>query len=38
MAFEDMGGQAAGVMGFKVQETVKASIQNTWYEATALGR
>lgn len=34
-AFEDMGGQAAGVMGFKVRETVKASIQMTWYEQTA---
>src|SRR6187551_1877569 len=34
-AFEDMGGMAAGTMGYKVQETVKASIQLTWYEQTA---
>lgn len=34
-AFEDMGGMAAGVMGFKVRETIKASIQDTWYEVTA---
>jgi hypothetical protein len=34
-AFEDMGGQAAGVMGYRVRETIKASIQLTWYEQTA---
>ena len=34
-AFEDMGGAIAGTMGFKVRETVKASIQLTWYEQTA---
>jgi hypothetical protein len=34
-AYEDMGGQAAGVMGFRVRETIKASIQLTWYEQTA---
>ena len=30
-----MGGAAAGMMGFKVRETIKASIQMTWYEQTA---
>jgi len=34
-AYEDMGGMAAGTMGFRVRETVKASIQLTWYEVTA---
>ena len=34
-AFEDMGGMAAGTMGFRVRETIKASIQMTWYETTA---
>ena len=34
-AFEDMGGDIAGTMGFKVRETVKAAIQLTWYEQTA---
>ena len=33
-AFEDMGGEIAGTMGFKVRETVKAAIQLTWYEQT----
>ena len=33
-AFEDMGGDIAGTMGFKVRETVKAAIQLTWYEQT----
>ena len=33
-AFEDMGGDIAGTMGFKVRETVKAAIQMTWYEQT----
>lgn len=32
--YEDMGGMAAGTMGYKVRETVKASIQLTWYEQT----
>jgi hypothetical protein len=34
-AFEDMGGMAAGTMGFRVRETIKASVQMTWYEQTA---
>src|SRR5262245_7738146 len=34
-AFEDMGGEIAGTMGYKVRETIKGSIQSTWYEATA---
>jgi hypothetical protein len=34
-AFEDMGGAIAGTMGFKVRETVKSSVQLTWYEQTA---
>jgi hypothetical protein len=34
-AFEDMGGAIAGTMGYKVQETIKASVQLTWYEQTA---
>jgi len=33
-AFEDMGGMAAGTMGYRVRETIKASIQLTWYEQT----
>jgi len=33
-AFEDMGGMAAGTMGYKVRETIKSSIQYTWYEQT----
>lgn len=33
-AFEDIGGMAAGTMGYRVRETVKASIQLTWYEKT----
>jgi hypothetical protein len=34
-ALEDIGGMAAGIMGYKVQETIKSSIQLTWYEVTA---
>jgi hypothetical protein len=34
-ALEDMGGIAAGIMGYRVRETIKASIQLTWYEQTA---
>src|SRR3954471_7242463 len=34
-AFEDMGGDIAGTMGFKVRETIKSSVQLTWYEVTA---
>ena len=34
-ALEDMGGPAAGTMGYKMTETVKSSIQSTWYEQTA---
>jgi hypothetical protein len=33
-ALEDIGGMAAGIMGYRVRETVKASIQMTWYEKT----
>ncbi len=33
-ALEDIGGMAAGTMGYRVRETVKASIQLTWYEKT----
>ena len=35
MAFEDIGGMAAGTMGYKVSETIKTSTQLTWYESTA---
>jgi hypothetical protein len=34
-SFEDMGGPSAGTMGYKVTETIKASIQSTWYEQGA---
>jgi hypothetical protein len=34
-ALEDIGGMAAGIMGYRVRETIKASIQDTWYEVTA---
>ena len=34
-AFEDIGGMAAGTMGYKVSETIKTSTQLTWYESTA---
>src|SRR3954469_17057662 len=34
-AFEDMGGDIAGTMGFKVHETIKGSNQLTWYEQTS---
>ena len=33
-AFEDMMGMAPGVMGYKVRETIKSTIQMTWYEQT----
>ncbi len=33
--YEDMGGEAAGIMGYKVSETIKTSTQLTWYESTA---
>jgi len=33
-ALEDIGGMAAGIMGYKLQETIKSSIQLTWYEKT----
>jgi hypothetical protein len=33
-AFEDIGGMAAGTMGYKVSETIKTSTQLTWYEST----
>jgi hypothetical protein len=34
MTLEDIGGVAAGIMGYKVSETIKTSIQYTWYEST----
>ena len=34
LAFEDVGGQYAGTMGYKVSETVKSSTQLTWYQQT----
>ena len=34
-ALEDIGGIAAGTMGYKVSETIKTSTQLTWYESTA---
>ena len=33
--YEDIGGVAAGTMGYKVSETIKTSTQLTWYESTA---
>ena len=33
-SFEDIGGMAAGTMGYKVSETIKTSTQLTWYEST----
>jgi hypothetical protein len=33
-AFEDIGGMAAGTMGYKVSESIKTSTQLTWYEST----
>jgi hypothetical protein len=35
LAYEDLGGQAAGTMGYKVSETIKTDTQLTWYEVTA---
>ncbi len=34
-SYEDIGGIAAGIMGYKVSETIKTSTQLTWYESTA---
>jgi hypothetical protein len=34
-SYEDIGGVAAGIMGYKVSETIKTSTQLTWYESTA---
>jgi hypothetical protein len=34
VAFEDIGGMAAGTMGYKVSETIKTATQLTWYEMT----
>jgi hypothetical protein len=34
MSFEDIGGVAAGTMGYKMSETIKTSTQLTWYEST----
>ena len=33
-SLEDIGGIAAGTMGYKVSETIKTSTQLTWYEST----
>ena len=33
-SYEDIGGIAAGTMGYKVSETIKTSTQLTWYEST----
>jgi hypothetical protein len=33
-SYEDIGGIAAGIMGYKVSETIKTSTQLTWYEST----
>ena len=33
-AYEDIGGMAAGTMGYRVSETIKMSKQLTWYEVT----
>ena len=35
VAVEDIGGAKAGVMGYRVRETIKDAVQTTWYEATA---
>jgi hypothetical protein len=34
-AQEDIGGSKAGITGFRVRETIKSSVQLTWYEQTA---
>jgi len=34
---EDLGGSKAGISGFKVRETVKESIQLTWYQVVDTG-
>src|SRR5579871_5107138 len=34
LTYEDIGGIAAGTMGYKVSETIKTSTQMTWYEST----
>jgi hypothetical protein len=34
-ALENIGGMADGIMGYRVRETIKSSIQLTWYEVTA---
>ena len=34
-AYEDIGGPKAGIMGYRVRETIKDSIQLTWYELTS---
>jgi hypothetical protein len=36
-AMEDLGGSKAGISGFKVRETVKDSIQFTWYQTVDSG-
>jgi hypothetical protein len=35
MSFEDIGGVAAGTMGYKVSEMMQGKTQLTWYESTA---
>jgi hypothetical protein len=35
LTYEDIGGMAAGTMGYKLSETIKTSTQLTWYETTA---
>ena len=35
VSFEDIGGMAAGTMGYKVSETMQGKTQLTWYESTA---
>jgi hypothetical protein len=34
LTYEDIGGMAAGTMGYNVSETIKSSTQLTWYEST----
>lgn len=36
-AMEDIGGPKAGTSGFKVRETIKGSIQLTWYQVVPTG-
>jgi hypothetical protein len=36
-SMEDIGGPKAGITGFKVRETIKGSIQLTWYQVVDTG-